>query len=95
MIGAASESPKPKIEIKEDNDIDHLYEWLILWFNNTESRPIQKVVNQIVNSYAPWRKIYTEPDRYKLAVEMIQKMVNLELIQKDSLGKISIIKNNK
>ncbi len=99
MLGTAAEAPKlepPKPEVKDhEPDIKQLYNWITGWFNSAESRPMQKVVNQIVNSYAPWRKIYIESERQKRSVEMLRQMIDSGWMQQDLFGKISITRIDK
>ena len=86
-----SDSRSSKAEIQKDDDYKLLYDWIIQWFDNSGSRPIQKMINQIVNSYSPWRKIYDESKRQSLAFEMITKMSDVGLITINKIGKMSLV----
>ena len=75
-------------DIDPDQEVRHLYDWIGQWFITGEYRPINKIVNQIVNSYSPWRKIHVESKRYRMAVDILDLMVERQLLTRDSRGNI-------
>lgn len=72
-------------------EINSLYCWLKPWFIEGRYRPIRKIINQVVNSYSPWRKIYTLNKRNEYALHCLNLMVEQKLFNKDSAGSLSIV----
>lgn len=64
---------------KERKQEEEYLEWL-KFMGHTETLKINKVVNQTVNSYGPWRKQYTEIERRTFAEELIRKFLDNNLL---------------
>lgn len=72
------------IIIKSNTIDDHNLEadylaWLKL-MGHTSNLKIKKVVNQTVNSYAPWRKQYTESERSALSLRLLKEFLDKGLL---------------
>jgi 3'-5' exonuclease len=76
-FGGTSESISPELQA--------YYVWIS---NHIRTTPMQreKVVNLVVNSYKPWRKIMTEAERRQKARSCIQELVQRGKIVQDAFG---------
>lgn len=69
---------------KEDDELDCLCNWIKIQNQYSKTnRPFDSVVNQIVNSYKPWRNKYVEIDRKRKAEDLIYQMVKKDMIKFD------------
>ena len=78
---------------QEENEKSELYEWLKQEIRKSKSRTLKSLVNQISNSYGPWRNKYIEIDRQWLAMKYIKKMIEEGMFEYDQAKK-SIINND-
>ena len=70
----------------ETNDANDLFRWVQMELSRAvTSRSLNSLVNQIVNSYGPWRNRYIEADRRKMAQETLNNLVERGQLKFDSL----------
>ena len=72
--------------IHHDINETELLRWVQLELSRAVTpRSLNSLVNQIVNSYGPWRNRYIEADRRKMAKEMLETLIKREQLRFDSL----------
>ncbi len=77
--------PKPKNTTRDDEDEEQLSSWVVNILNIAVSdRTFDSLVNQIVNSYGPWRNIYVEAERRQRAQESLKKLISASRLPYDA-----------
>ena len=72
--------------IHHDINENELLRWVQLELSRAVTpRSLNSMVNQVVNSYGPWRNRYIEADRRKMAREMLDTLIKKEQLKFDSL----------
>lgn len=71
---------------RETNDTNDLLRWVQMELSRAvTARSLNSLVNQIVNSYGPWRNRYIETDRRKMAQEILERLIEQGQLKFDSL----------
>lgn len=72
--------------IHHDINENELLRWVQLELSRAVTpRSLNSMINQVVNSYGPWRNRYIEADRRKMAREMLETLIKKEHLKFDSL----------
>lgn len=77
--------PRPDSKLVEDSE-QRIHSWIIIQLQESVSdRTFDSIVNQIVNSYGPWRNRWVESDRKLKAIATLESFISKELWNYDCL----------
>ena len=86
-IGKEVECPDEKTTSRESKEL--LYLWIQdLWRTPYGSHDENKLCNQIVNSFAPWKKLFVEKQRRDHALRILGEFIQEGRMERDKAGKL-------